>query len=110
MTNIFQVFSEIGAIDPLKRVACSTNHLASKLACRALRTIGETIPYELSPQVPLWEMLDVQRWINQVKYKFYFILSGFHRKSLLDLLVIHQLQVQSTDMFSRQGCRYKAFD
>lgn len=61
-----QIFYEIEAIEPLKQLASSTNKLASKLAAQALRMIGEEIPHQLSPQVPLWSVEDVAHWLKQV--------------------------------------------
>ena len=60
------MFHEIGAIAPLKRLASSTNKLASKFAAQALKIIGEEVPYKLSPQVPLWTVEDVRNWLSQV--------------------------------------------
>ena len=64
-----QIFKEIGAIEPLKKLASSTNKLASKFAAQALEIIGEEVPYKLSQQVPLWTPTDVQHWLNQVRRK-----------------------------------------
>lgn len=50
----------------MKRLASSTNKLAAKFASQALKIIGEEIPYQLSPQVPLWTVEDVQHWLIQV--------------------------------------------
>ena len=66
--DFFQIFQEIGAVEPLRRVACSTNKLASKFAAQALKTIGEDVPYKLTQQVPLWTVLDVQHWLQQVEH------------------------------------------
>jgi len=62
------VFAEIGAIEPLRCVACGTNNIAAQFAASALRVIGENVPYTLSPQVPLWTALDVTRWLQQVGF------------------------------------------
>lgn len=59
------IFSEIGAVEALKRVAACTNKLASRLAAQALKTIGEEVPHKLSPQVPLWTTVDVTHWLEQ---------------------------------------------
>ena len=61
-----QIFQEIGAVEPLKRLASSPNKLASKFAAQALRIIGEEVPYKLTPQVPLWTVTDVKHWLQQV--------------------------------------------
>ena len=63
----FQVFEEIGAVVPLKKVASSPNKIASKFAAEALKIIGEEVPYQLSAQVPLWTTADTQHWIKQVR-------------------------------------------
>ena len=64
-----QIFQDIEAIEPLKKLASSTNKLASKYARQALLTIGEEVPYKLSPQVPLWVKEDVVHWLQQVSSK-----------------------------------------
>jgi hypothetical protein len=64
--RFFQIFDEIGAIEPLKALASGTNKLASKFATQALQIIGEEVPYKLSPQVPLWTTDDVTHWLQQV--------------------------------------------
>lgn len=60
------MFAEIGAIEPLKKVAASPNALASKYAAQALALIGEEIPHKLSQQVPLWTIEDVKEWVKMV--------------------------------------------
>ena len=65
------VFKQINAIEPLKRVASSPNALASKLAAQALRLIGETVPHKLSQQVPLWSSEDVREWVIQKGFDQY---------------------------------------
>ncbi|KAK7475661.1 hypothetical protein BaRGS_00033087 [Batillaria attramentaria] len=49
-----EIFHEIDAVEPLKKIASSPNTVASKLAAEALKVIGEKIPHKLSQQVPLW--------------------------------------------------------
>ena len=61
-----QVFREIGAIEPLKRLASGIVQQAARFAGEALRLIGEEVPLKLSPQVPLWTSEDVIRWLHQV--------------------------------------------
>lgn len=61
------IFREIGAIEPLKKVASCPNAIASKFAVQALRLIGEEIPHKLSQQVPLWSTEDVSEWVKQVR-------------------------------------------
>lgn len=69
--NVFdcymQIFHEIDAVEPLKKIAGSPNTVASKLAAEALKIIGEKIPHKLSQQVPLWTVDDVVYWVTQVK-------------------------------------------
>ncbi|XP_053676658.1 NAD(+) hydrolase sarm1 [Anopheles nili] len=67
-TNIFK---EIGAIEPLIRVASSPNAIASKFAAQALRLIGEEVPHKLSQQVPLWSTEDVREWVKQIGFNEY---------------------------------------
>ncbi|XP_049542919.1 NAD(+) hydrolase sarm1 isoform X3 [Anopheles darlingi] len=67
-TNIFK---DIGAIEPLIRVASSPNAIASKFAAQALRLIGETVPHKLSQQVPLWSIEDVREWVKQIGFTEY---------------------------------------
>ncbi len=62
------IFSEIGAIDPLKSVASSPNAIASKYAAQTLRLIGEEVPHKLSQQVPLWSSEDVREWVRQIGF------------------------------------------
>nr|SVE79312.1 EOG090X00FC [Daphnia magna] len=62
------IFSEIGAIDPLKSVASSPNAIASKYAAQTLRLIGEEVPHKLSQQVPLWSNEDVREWVRQIGF------------------------------------------
>ena len=62
------IFREIGAIEPLKKVASSPNGIASKYAAQALRLIGEEVPHKLSQQVPTWEVEDVKEWVKQIGF------------------------------------------
>ncbi|KAK3085111.1 hypothetical protein FSP39_024537 [Pinctada imbricata] len=66
-----EMFYEIGAIEPLKRVASSPNTIASKLAGEALKILGENIPHKLSQQVPVWTVDDVVFWVQQIGYGDY---------------------------------------
>jgi hypothetical protein len=61
-----QIFHEIDAVEPLKKIASSPNPVASRLAAEALKVIGEKIPHKLSQQVPLWTVEDVAYWVSQV--------------------------------------------
>ncbi|KAL1451715.1 hypothetical protein WDU94_006069 [Cyamophila willieti] len=62
------IFKEIGAIEPLKKVASCPNAVASKYAAQTLRLIGETVPHKLSQQVPLWSTEDVREWVRQIGF------------------------------------------
>ncbi|CAH1121395.1 unnamed protein product [Ceutorhynchus assimilis] len=62
------IFSEIGAIVALKKVASCPNAVASKYAAQALRLIGEEVPHKLSQQVPLWSSEDVEEWVKQIGF------------------------------------------
>ncbi|XP_065558310.1 NAD(+) hydrolase sarm1-like isoform X1 [Artemia franciscana] len=70
-----EIFKEIGAVEPLKRIASSPSPIASKYAAQALRIIGEEVPHKLTPQVPLWSVEDVRQWVKQVMG---FLLCSFH--------------------------------
>ena len=61
-----EVLYNIGAVEPLKRLASTPNRVASRLAAQALKIIGEEVPHKLSQQVPLWTCDDVTTWITQV--------------------------------------------
>lgn len=66
-----EIFREIGAIEPLKKVASCPNAVASKYAAQALRLIGEEVPHKLSQQVPLWSSEDVREWVKQIGFVEY---------------------------------------
>lgn len=66
-----EIFREIGAIEPLKKVASCPNAVASKYAAQALRLIGEEVPHKLSQQVPLWSTEDVREWVKQIGFTEY---------------------------------------
>ena len=68
---MLQVFHEIDAVEPLKKLASSPNTVASKLAAEALKVIGEKIPHKLTQQVPLWTVEDVSYWVSQVNHRPY---------------------------------------
>lgn len=72
MHNQFQVFYEIGVVEPLRKVASSPNAVASKLAREALQVIGEEVPHKLSQQVPLWTPEDVTHWVSEVTRQYLF--------------------------------------
>ncbi|XP_060529699.1 NAD(+) hydrolase sarm1 isoform X3 [Cylas formicarius] len=65
------IFSEIGAVEALKKVASCPNAVASKYAAQALRHIGEEVPHKLSQQVPLWSTEDVEEWVKQIGFSDY---------------------------------------
>ena len=62
------IFSQIGAVEPLKSLASSPNAIASKYAAQTLRLIGEEVPHKLSQQVPLWSVQDVKEWVRQIGF------------------------------------------
>jgi len=74
---LLQIFREIGAIAPLKKVVMGKIKLASKLAARALTIMDESVPTVLSPRVPLWTTEDVSCWIHQVARRQH-MLSNFY--------------------------------
>ncbi|XP_045171328.2 NAD(+) hydrolase SARM1-like [Mercenaria mercenaria] len=64
-----KIFTEIDAIEPLKKVAStSPNPTASRLAADALKILGEEIPHRLSQNVQLWSNEDVIFWVSQIGY------------------------------------------
>lgn len=65
------LFKEIGAIEPLKKVASCPNAVASRFAAQALRLMGEEVPHKLSQQVPLWSSEDVREWVKQIGFAEY---------------------------------------
>ncbi|XP_065347575.1 NAD(+) hydrolase sarm1 isoform X2 [Cloeon dipterum] len=69
--NNSEIFKEIGAIEPLKKVASCPNAVASKYAAQALRLMGEEVPHKLSQQVPLWSSEDVREWVKQTGFTEY---------------------------------------
>ncbi|XP_053222326.1 NAD(+) hydrolase SARM1 [Podarcis raffonei] len=67
-----QIFTEIGAIQSLKRIVCySPDGTTSSLAKRALCTMGEEVPRRLLPTVPNWKPLEVQKWLQQIGFVKY---------------------------------------
>lgn len=64
-----QVFKDIKAVAPLRKVGSSPIAIASKFACQALRLIGEPEPHKLSQQVPLWTSEDVATWVGQIGFE-----------------------------------------
>ncbi|KAM5273310.1 NAD(+) hydrolase SARM1 [Ctenodactylus gundi] len=67
-----KVFSDIGAIQSLKRlVSYSTNGTTSALAKRALRLLGEEVPRRIQPCVASWKEVEVQTWLQQIGFSQY---------------------------------------
>ncbi|KAM4821929.1 NAD(+) hydrolase SARM1 isoform X2 [Urocitellus parryii] len=67
-----KVFSDIGAIQSLKRlVSYSTNGTTSALAKRALRLLGEEVPRRILPSVASWKEAEVQTWLQQIGFSHY---------------------------------------
>ncbi|XP_075847585.1 NAD(+) hydrolase SARM1 isoform X1 [Microtus pennsylvanicus] len=67
-----KVFSDIGAIQSLKRVVSySTNGTTSALAKRALRLLGEEVPRRILPCVASWKEAEVQTWLQQIGFSQY---------------------------------------
>ncbi|XP_063241318.1 NAD(+) hydrolase sarm1 isoform X3 [Bacillus rossius redtenbacheri] len=85
-----EIFSEIGAIEPLKKVASCPNAVASKYAAQALRLIGEEVPHKLSQQVPLWSSEDVREWVKQIGF-------GEYANNFVDSRVDGDLLLQLTE-------------
>ncbi|CAH1711609.1 unnamed protein product [Chironomus riparius] len=104
-----EIFREIGAIEPLKKVASCPNAIASKFAAQALRLIGETVPHKLSQQVPLWSIEDVREWVKQIGF-------GEYEHSFFDAKVDGDLLLQLTeenlreDLGIKNGIRRKRFE
>lgn len=105
-TNIFK---EIGAIEPLIRVASSPNAIASKFAAQALRLIGEEVPHKLSQQVPLWNTEDVREWVKQIGFTEY-EQNFFDSKVDGDLLLQLTEENLHNDIGMTNGIRRKRFE
>ena len=103
------IFREIGAIEPLKKVASCPNAVASKFAAQALRLIGEEVPHKLSQQVPLWSTEDVKEWVKQIGFAEYeqnFYDSKVDGDLLLQLTEEHLKE----DLGVSNGIRRKRFE
>lgn len=104
-----EIFREIGAIEPLKKVASCPNAIASKFAAQALRLIGEAVPHKLSQQVPLWSVEDVREWVKQIGF-------GEYEHSFYDSKVDGDLLLQlnetnlKEDLGVVNGIRRKRFE
>ncbi|CAO1372534.1 unnamed protein product [Diamesa serratosioi] len=104
-----EIFREINAIEPLKKVASCPNAIASKFAAQALRLIGEQVPHKLSQQVPLWSTEDVREWVKQigfVEYEHNF----YDSKVDGDLLLQLNEQNLCEDIGIANGIRRKRFE
>ena len=66
--NNLALFSEIGAISPLQKVASSPNAIASRYASQALILMEAEVAHKLSQQVPLWTVEDVKEWVKQIGF------------------------------------------
>lgn len=62
------VFSEIGCIESLRKLASGPNGIAAKYAAQTLRLVGEEVPHKLSQQVPTWSIEDVMEWVKQIGF------------------------------------------
>ncbi|KAG3269577.1 sterile alpha and TIR motif containing 1 [Ictidomys tridecemlineatus] len=67
-----KVFSDIGAIQSLKRlVFYSTNGSTLALAKHALRLLGEEVPWSILPCAASWKEAKVQTWLQQIGFSQY---------------------------------------
>ena len=103
------IFREIGAIEPLKKVASCPNAIASKFAAQALRLIGEAVPHKLSQQVPLWSIEDVREWVKQIGFGEYEN-SFYEAKVDGDLLLQLTTENLKVDLGITNGIRIKRFE
>ncbi|CAH1784187.1 unnamed protein product [Owenia fusiformis] len=63
---------EIDAVLPIKQVAClSVNDVACNLAYRALETIGEKCPPNLSNDITRWDNFEVKWWLEALGFTEY---------------------------------------
>ncbi|KAM7067288.1 NAD(+) hydrolase SARM1 isoform 1-T1 [Molossus nigricans] len=104
-----KVFSDIGAIQSLKRlVSYSTNGTTSALAKRALRLLDEEVPRPILPCVPSWKEAEVQMWLQQIGFSQY---CERFRELQVDgdlLLRLTEEELQS-DLGMRSGITRKRF-
>jgi hypothetical protein len=103
-----EIFGEIGAIEPLKKVASCPNAVASRYAAQALRLIGEEVPHKLSQQVPLWSTEDVREWVKQIGFAEY---AGNFVESRVDGDLLLQLTEENLkdDIGITNGIRRRRF-
>ena len=104
-----EIFREIGAIEPLKKVASCPNAIASKFAAQALRLIGEDVPHKLSQQVPLWSVEDVREWVKQIGF-YEYEQNFFDSKVDGDLLLQLNEENLRDDIGISNGIRRKRFE
>ncbi len=103
-----KLFSEIGALASLKKVASCPNGIASKYAAQTLRLIGEEVPHKLSQQVPTWSVEDVREWVNQIGFPQY--ASSFAESRVDgDLLLQLSEEMLREDINMRNGILRKRF-
>ncbi|XP_068832836.1 NAD(+) hydrolase SARM1 [Capricornis sumatraensis] len=104
-----KVFSDIGAIQSLKRlVSYSTNGTTSALAKRALRLLGEEVPRRILPSVPSWKEAEVQTWLQQIGFSQY--CENFRKQQVDgDLLLRLTDEELQTDLDMKSGITRKRF-
>ncbi|XP_049493881.1 NAD(+) hydrolase SARM1 [Panthera uncia] len=104
-----KVFSDIGAIQSLKRlVSYSTNGTTSALAKRALRLLGEEVPRPILPCVASWKEAEVQTWLQQIGFSHY--CESFREQQVDgDLLLRLTEEELQTDLGMKSGITRKRF-
>ncbi|XP_005402811.1 PREDICTED: sterile alpha and TIR motif-containing protein 1 [Chinchilla lanigera] len=104
-----KVFSDIGAIQSLKRlVSYSTNGTTSALAKRALRLLGEEVPRRIEPCVASWKEAEVQTWLQQIGFSQY--RDSFREQQVDgDLLLRLTEEELRTDLGMKSGITRKRF-
>ncbi|XP_059235623.1 NAD(+) hydrolase SARM1 isoform X7 [Mustela nigripes] len=104
-----KVFSDIGAIQSLKRlVSYSTNGTTSALAKRALRLLGEEVPRPILPCVASWKEAEVQTWLQQIGFSHY--CENFREQQVDgDLLLRLTDEELQTDLGMKSGITRKRF-
>ncbi|XP_016057364.1 PREDICTED: sterile alpha and TIR motif-containing protein 1 [Miniopterus natalensis] len=103
-----KVFSDIGAIQSLKRlVSYSTNGTTSMLAKRALRLLREEVPRPILPCVPSWKEAEVQTWLQQIGFSQF--CERFRQQVDGDLLLRLTDEELQTDLGMTSGITRKRF-
>ncbi|XP_037348237.1 NAD(+) hydrolase SARM1 [Talpa occidentalis] len=104
-----KVFSDIGAIQSLKRlVSYSTNGTTSALAKRTLRLLGEEVPRPILPCVVSWKEAEVQTWLQQIGFSQY--CESFREQQVDgDLLLRLTEEELQTDLGMKSGITRKRF-